>query len=94
MGQYNFQSLISQAKKTGIISVEEEQTQLDSIPFWCNQVNSDDINCCFSHKVGMPQHPATLQPMQYMSHQIEFTDYLTKDNRQKKIHVNKSRQIG
>jgi phage FluMu gp28-like protein len=29
-----------------------------------------------------------------MSHQIQFTDYLTKDNRQKKVHVNKSRQIG
>lgn len=42
----------------------------------------------------MPLHPATLQPMQYMSHQIQFVDYLTKDNRQKKIHVNKSRQIG
>ena len=42
----------------------------------------------------MPQHPATLAPMQYMSHQIQFVDYVTKDNRQKKIHVNKSRQIG
>lgn len=62
--------------------------------FWCKQVNSDNTNCCFSHKVGMPLHPATLQPMQYMSHQIQFVDYLTKDTRQKKIHVNKSRQIG
>jgi len=62
--------------------------------FWCKQVNSDKQDCCFSHKVGMPQHPATLQPMQYMSHQIQFVDYLTKDNRPKKIHVNKSRQIG
>lgn len=52
------------------------------------------MDCCFSHKVGMPLHPATLQPMTYMSHQIQFTDYLTKDNRQKKVHVNKSRQIG
>ncbi len=42
----------------------------------------------------MPQHPTTLQPMQYMSHQIQFVNYLTKDNRQKKIHVNKSRQTG
>ena len=42
----------------------------------------------------MPLHPATLAPMQYMSHQIEFTNHVTKDRRQKKIHVNKSRQIG
>ncbi|MCH9657195.1 terminase family protein [archaeon] len=62
--------------------------------FWCQKINSDVTNCCFSHKVGMPQHPATLQPMQYMSHQIQFVDYVTKDDRQKKVHVNKSRQIG
>ena len=62
--------------------------------FWCKQVHSDTVDCCFSHKIGMPQHPATLAPLQYMSHQIQFVDYVTKDKRQKKIHVNMSRQIG
>ena len=79
--------IISQKQST----VEDELFQNT---FWCKKVNSDTTNCCFSHKVGMPLHPATLQPMQYMSHQIEFTNHVTKDSHQKKIHVNKSRQIG
>jgi hypothetical protein len=94
--QENYQTQQLDNIEKRILSSNNQNQEDESFKelFWCKQVNSDSIDCCFSHKVGMPLHPATLQPMQYMSHQIQFVDYLTKYNRQKKIHVNKSRQIG
>jgi len=91
---YQLQQLDNIEKKIREGNIQTPDQESFKELFWCQKVNSDTVNCCFSHKIGMPQHPATLQPMQYMSHQIEFIDYLTKDDRQKKIHVNKSRQIG
>ena len=58
-----FQRLVTKAKQIGFVSIEEKQIEFESIPFWCKQVNSDKQDCCFSHKVGIPQHPATLQPI-------------------------------
>lgn len=92
-----FQRLINQARESGFSKPPPTKLAADDFKdtaFWCKKIHSDTTDCCFSHRVGMPLHPATLQPMQYMSHQIEFVDYVTKDKRQKKIHVNKSRQIG
>ena len=45
------------------------------------------------NKVGLPLHPATLQPMMYMPHQLDLIKQSLSD-KQVKFHINKSRQIG
>ncbi len=60
--------------------------------FYCGNLLKSE-NCCLTHLVGLPRHPATMQEMRFMLHQENFVFIMGKP-RQRKIHVNKSRQIG
>ena len=74
-------------------SVEDDITkELSKLKFFCGQANSKN-NCCFSHIVGLPKHPATNEQMKFMPHQLDLTKQSMVD-RQVKFHINKSRQIG
>jgi len=74
-------------------SVESDITaDLAKLKFFCGNTNSKK-NCCFSHLVGLPQHPATMQSMKFMPHQLDLIKQSMTD-KQVKFHVNKSRQIG
>ncbi len=73
--------------------VEDDVTDsIKQLKFFCgNLVAKPD--CCFSHKVGLPEHPATLQPMKFMPHQDDLVKQALSEKHMK-FHVNKSRQIG
>jgi len=59
------------------------------LTYFCGKKEKED--CCLSHKIGLPKHPHTKEPMRFMLHQDNFC----MDRKgQRKIHVNKSRQIG
>ena len=74
-------------------AVEEDVSdEISKLKFFCGKINPSE-NCCFSHKVGLPLHPATLQPMMYMPHQLDLIKQSLSD-KQVKFHINKSRQIG
>lgn len=77
--------------------------ELSMLPFWCDDIES--IDCCFTHKIGLPQHPATLEPLPLTPFQNEFSqavihgrdDYGTEEEKMRKslcLHVNKGRQMG
>lgn len=67
-------------------------TNLEKLPFWCGKINSENT-CCFTHQVGLPEHPVTFQPMKLMPYQVDLADVILK-GRHKKFHINKARQIG
>lgn len=73
--------------------VEDDVTDsIKQLKFFCgNLVAKPD--CCFSHRVGLPEHPATLQPMKFMPHQDDLVKQALSEKHMK-FHVNKSRQIG
>ena len=74
-------------------AVEEDISDtISKLKFFCGKINPTK-NCCFSHLVGLPKHPHTLQPMKYMPHQLDLIQQSLTD-KQVKFHVNKSRQIG
>ena len=75
-------------------SYQNQTAQIDiaRLKFFCGKANRKN-NCCFSHVVGLPCHPATLQPMKFMPHQLDLITQSMED-RQVKFHINKSRQIG
>jgi len=62
-----------------------------TLKFYCGKRES--TNCCLSHLIGLPKHPHSHQPMRFMLHQLNFVIAMNKP-RQRKLHVNKSRQIG
>ena len=73
--------------------VEEDITEdIKKLKFFCGKLN-EKKNCCFSHRVGLPKHPAKLQPMKFMPHQDDLVKQSMSSNHLK-FHVNKSRQIG
>ena len=71
---------------------EDTSTEIKKLKFFCGKIN-EKKNCCFSHKVGLPQHPATLSPMKFMPHQDDLVKQALA-TKHLKFHVNKSRQIG
>ncbi len=74
-------------------SVEADITaDLAKLKFFCGQANSKE-KCCFSHIIGLPNHPATNEQMKFMPHQLDLIKQ-SMVKRQVKFHVNKSRQIG
>ena len=74
-------------------SVEDDITkELSKLKFFCGQASSTK-NCCFSHKIGLPKHPANNQEMKFMPHQLDLIKQ-SMAKKQVKFHVNKSRQIG
>ena len=73
--------------------VEEDVTDdIRKLKFFCGKLN-EKKNCCFTHRVGLPKHPATLQPMKFMPHQDDLVKQ-SMSPKHLKFHVNKSRQIG
>jgi len=62
------------------------------LPFYCGK-NKPIGYCCLTHLVGLPKHPASMQKMRFMLHQDNFCMAMDRKG-QRKIHVNKSRQIG
>ena len=62
------------------------------LQFFCGKTHKEN-QCCFSHIVGLPRHPATLNPLKLMPHQIDIVKQAC-NNKHNKFHVNKSRQIG
>ena len=71
---------------------DDNSDYLAKLKFFCGSINPKK-NCCFSHLVGLPQHPATMQPMKIMPHQLDLIKQSMAD-KQLKFHINKSRQIG
>ena len=66
--------------------------ELSKLKFWCGKTTPKK-NCCFSHRVGLPKHPHTLNEMKFMPHQEDLVKQACTDKHMK-FHVNKSRQIG
>ena len=66
--------------------------QLATLTFYCGK-NIKKDRCCFTHLIGLPEHPATMNPMKFMPHQIDLIKQ-SMSKKQVKFHVNKSRQIG
>ena len=62
------------------------------LKFFCGKKHREN-ECCFSHLVGLPRHPATLDPLKFMPHQEDLVKQAC-TNKHMKFHVNKSRQIG
>jgi len=89
---YKLQDIYPTFQTDANISLDDPSDEITKLKFFCGQINESD-NCCFSHKVGLPQHPATLQPMKYMPHQDDLVKQAFSP-KQLKFHVNKSRQIG
>jgi len=67
-------------------------TDFTNIEFYCCKSQSRQ-DCCLTHLVGLPTHPATLQPMKLMPYQELFFKII-ETTKNKKFHVNKSRQMG
>jgi len=65
---------------------------LEKLGFYCGKKNSKP-DCCFAHVIGLPEHPATFQPMKLMPYQVDLADVIHK-GRHQKFHINKARQIG
>ena len=63
------------------------------LPMYCGKAFKEQIDCCLTHLIGLPKHPHTLEEMPFMPHQNNFVHVASKKG-QRKIHVNKSRQIG
>ena len=62
--------------------------QLGKLEFWCNNdtlhidnPNYRDTGCCFTHKIGLPKHPATKQEMPLTPYQVEFCNYIINDTK-------------
>jgi len=86
----SFQECVDKELKNpeGDIEVLEKYAKLK---FYCGK---DEIEgCCLTHLIGLPQHPHTHEAMRFMLHQNNFCQQMMKKG-QRKIHVNKSRQIG
>ena len=75
-------------------SYQNQTAQIDiaKLKFFCGKKQRDN-DCCFSHLVGLPKHPATLDPLKFMPHQEDLVKQAC-TNKHMKFHVNKSRQIG
>ena len=74
-------------------TVEDDITDsIKKLKFFCGKLVAKP-DCCFSHRVGLPEHPASLQPMKFMPHQDDLVKQALSD-KQMKFHINKSRQIG
>ena len=66
--------------------------ELEAQQFYCDR-EVGIVNCCFTHTVGLPLHPASLVACPLMPYQTEFYK-ITVESKKRKFHVNKSRQIG
>ena len=93
-----------------VLTVKENKalllTSLASLPFWCYG-KGDAQNCCLTHRVGLPRHPATKQPMPLTPYQVEFFEEVVNHKKPKHgqstvdalrdphfFHLNKGRQMG
>jgi len=72
--------------------IEITLDECKQLPFWCYKLVGDG-KCCVSHLAGMPEHPDTLQQMNFTPYQLEFIDIIDKSDNNK-FHVNKPRQSG
>jgi len=67
------------------------------LEFYCSKDKASKrhgiAQCCFTHLVGLPRHPATNEAMPLMDYQAEFY-HNTHTSKNRKFHVNKSRQMG
>jgi len=82
----------NQTEVARINYIEISLDECKQLPFWCNRLVGDD-KCCISHLAGMPEHPNTLQQMNFTPYQLEFIDIIDKSDNNK-FHVNKPRQSG
>lgn len=89
---YKIQDIYPSFQTDHDVVEEDTSDQIKELKFFCGNV-MEKPNCCFSHKVGLPQHPATLEPMKFMPHQNDLVKQALTD-KHNKFHVNKSRQIG
>ena len=78
-----------QTNESGLDNVTQT---LSKLKLYCGNMKPKK-DCCFSHLVGLPKHPATMQEMKFMPHQIDLMKQSMSD-KQLKFHINKSRQIG
>jgi len=89
---YKIQDIYPTLKAEPDVAEEDISEEVSKLKFYCGQANRKD-NCCFSHFVGLPRHPATNQAMKFMPHQLDLIKQSLTD-KQVKFHINKSRQIG
>ena len=60
--------------------------------FYCNSKTKKG-ECCFTHLIGLPIHPATHSPLDLTDYQLEFANKVINSKPQKYI-INKGRQMG
>ena len=99
------------AKKQGLTPHSqdpEKLAKLGTLQFWCynNHLHEErpndyqDLWCCFSHVVGLPEHRITGCPTPLTPYQIEYFNkiYEAKEKSKgltpNKFHTNKGRQMG
>jgi hypothetical protein len=86
----SFTELTKETNKQGY-APPADLTSLKQLPFYCNTIRNG--NCCFTHVVGLPKHPATDEEHPLMPYQVGVFD-MVKPKQQIKLHINKARQIG
>ena len=62
--------------------------QLGKLPFWCgdntlhiHNPEYKDNGCCFTHRIGLPQHSTTKQEMPLTPYQVEFCNKIIHDTK-------------
>jgi len=79
------------------LSNKDQGSQYSDLEFYCQKakatIRAGTAVCCFTHLIGLPRHPATNEPMALMDYQAEFY-HNTHTSKNRKFHVNKSRQMG
>jgi hypothetical protein len=89
---YKIQDLYPNLQSDHTVGEEDTTKKISELKFYCGKL-TPSVDCCFSHLVGLPQHPATLEPMKFMPHQDDLIKQSLSE-KQLKFHINKSRQIG
>jgi hypothetical protein len=89
---YKIQDIYPLFQNDTVVADPHISEQLAKLKFFCGKATPKK-DCCFSHLVGLPKHPHTLNEMKFMPHQEDLVKQACTDKHMK-FHVNKSRQIG
>jgi len=89
----SFETRLNKLEKSQKINSQQlVNIDFDKLQFYCGKLQTSQ-SCCITHLVGLPKHPATLQPMKLMQYQESFFK-IVETTKNKKFHINKSRQMG
>ena len=88
-------------KKKSQVDVESYLSQIPKL-FYCGNETLHKAEsyvprkatCCFTHLVGLPEHPATFIPAPFTPYQVDFFNKIDETEEYHKFHLNKGRQMG